>query len=54
MDGKHTGSKLDLDDYILGALILYIDIIHLFLKILRLLAAINRNKWYLKKNYKNL
>jgi FtsH-binding integral membrane protein len=34
--GKHN--KLQLDDYILGATIIYVDIISLFLKILQILG----------------
>ena len=34
--GRH---KLDMDDYIIGALIIYIDIINLFLTILRMLGS---------------
>jgi len=34
--------SLSLDDYIIGALVIYIDIIVLFLRILRILAEIKR------------
>lgn len=36
LGGKHK--QLTLDDYILGATIIYVDIISLFLKLLRLLG----------------
>ena len=36
LGGKHQ--SLSLDDYILGAIILYVDIISLFLKILQILG----------------
>ena len=36
LGGSHR--KLQLDDYILGATIIYVDIISLFLKILRILG----------------
>jgi FtsH-binding integral membrane protein len=40
--GKHENA-LSLDDYIQGALQLYIDILRLFIEILRILAAVNNN-----------
>jgi len=40
--GKHENA-LTLDDYIQGALQLYIDIMRLFIEILRILAAVNNN-----------
>lgn len=45
--------KLTLDDYIKGAMHLYIDIIRIFLKILELLAAMNDDKKNDKKNKRN-
>jgi len=36
---------LSTEDYIIGAMILYIDIIILFLKLLRILAMICGKKW---------
>jgi FtsH-binding integral membrane protein len=36
--GKHRRFQFQEDDYILGALVLYLDIINLFLEILRLLG----------------
>lgn len=36
LGGKHR--ELKMDDYILGAIIIYVDIISLFLKLLRLLG----------------
>lgn len=39
--GGHT-VKIEIDDYILGAMLLYIDIIILFLRILRILAIIKK------------
>ena len=39
--GGHS-FKIELDDYILGAMVLYIDIIVLFLRILRLLAMMKK------------
>lgn len=36
-------NELQVDDYIIGALMLYIDIVRIFLEILRLLQALNRN-----------
>jgi len=36
--------RIDEEDYILGALLLYIDIINLFLYILKLLSHLNRNE----------
>ena len=35
--GKH-GSSLSIDDYIMGAMMLYIDIINLFIQILKILS----------------
>lgn len=40
--GRHE-NKLSVDDYIIGALSLYIDIIQIFLEVLKILAAVNRN-----------
>jgi FtsH-binding integral membrane protein len=40
--GKHANA-LSLDDYIQGALQLYIDIIRIFIEILRILSALNSN-----------
>ena len=40
MGGNNFG--LELDDYILGAMLIYIDIIILFLRILRILAALKK------------
>ena len=40
--------ELSMDDYIIGALILYIDIVGLFLKLLQLLSR----KWLSRKNFK--
>ena len=40
--GKHS-NKLSVDDYIIGALSLYIDIIQIFLEILKILAAAQGN-----------
>ena len=37
-----TKHELSLDDYIIGALMLYIDIIGLFLELLRLLSYLNK------------
>ncbi len=39
--GKHE-NQLDLDDYIIGALMLYIDIIRIFIEILKILNEVNR------------
>jgi FtsH-binding integral membrane protein len=41
--GKSVGGyALDMDEYIMGALMLYIDIIMIFVYILKLLGAANR------------
>ena len=37
-------NSIDLDDYILGAFMLYTDIVNLFLQILQLLQLLNGNR----------
>ena len=38
-----------MDDYIIGAMILYIDIIMLFLEILKLLSKVMGKNWFIDK-----
>ena len=42
--------QLEIDDYIIGALALYIDIIRIFIEILRILQIFNRN-WLTIKDF---
>ncbi len=42
--GKSNTRKLSLDDYIMGTMMLYVDIIGLFLKLLELFGERRRNK----------
>ena len=43
LGGKNK--ELTLDNYVMGAMILYVDIIGLFLKILQLLGDKKKRKW---------
>jgi len=43
MGGKYA--ELSLDDYIIGSLIIYIDIIILFLRLLRILSYLMKSRW---------
>ncbi len=43
VSGKHTKFQLSEKDYVFGALLLYNDIINMFLYMLRLMAAEDRN-----------
>jgi len=47
--------KISIDDYILGSLMLYTDIIRIFMKVLKILQELNKKKdWkYYKYNCKN-
>ncbi len=50
--GKHR-FQLSCDDYVVGALLLYMDIIQLFMYLLMLLGKKWLNKWFKKnRNYK--
>lgn len=44
MGGQHKTYKLTLDDYIMGTMILYMDIVGLFLQLLKILGKKKEDK----------
>ena len=49
VDTRNICQKFSKDDYIIAAVILYMDIIMLFLKLLELFGALSGNNWKFKK-----